>query len=838
MALNLGELFGTIGLDASEWDKELFRAQQGLKSFGVAGAALAATAAVAIGAALSKGVADAINVEAGNDKLQASLGLTEGQAARAGDAAGSVYAQNFGASMEDVNLGVESVMSSIKGMRDATQADVEDMTKRMLTLASSMGIDVARAAQVAGQMITSGIAKDGVHAADLLTASLQKVPQNVREDILDAVDEYGPFMNSLGIKGEEAMGLLVQASEKGMYGIDKTGDALKEFGIRATDMSKATSGAYEALGMDQEGMTKKLLAGGDTAKTAFGDIIHGLQEMKDPVAQSQAALALFGTPLEDLSVTEIPNFLGALDPMGDKFDSVAGASDKAMTDIASNAKTGFDGFKRQAEAALITFVQDNIMPSVGQFATFLNTEVGPAITRLGDWITNTALPALGRFGDWFRENLPTIQNWATGVGVILFPLFLRLAISAGVSAAAQVVAWATAAGGAVKTAAIYVAQSYIMIGRFVALSAAATVHAVKTGAVWVAQTIAAGVRMAAAWVVAVAQTVAQWAIMGAQATARALAVSAIWIAQTVATTARVVASWAVTAARVVASFVVMAAGATAQAARIATVWTVQMVSAAAKGAASMAVSAARVVAGWVLMGAQSLIHAARMAAAWFIALGPVGWVIAAVIGLVALIIANWSKVSAFTKQAWEGAVRFVSDAWGKITSGVSNGISNVVSFVSGLPGQILGALGNLGGLLLNAGGQIMDGFLGGLRDGFESVKNFVGGIGDWIAKNKGPKAYDLALLVPAGGWIMEGLETGIRKSLPSLQKTLGGVSATIANGVTGGTVGLTTRGNLPGGPAAAGPGVTNNYYKMDIRDQQDPVATSMDLTRRLAALAS
>lgn len=829
MALNLGELFGTIGLDASEWDQKLAGAQDSLKTFGVAGAAVAGAAAVAIGAALTKGVVDSIDIEAGTDKVQASLGLTEAQAATAGTAAGNLFAQNYGDSMDDVNGAVEAVMSSISGMRDASNADVESMTAKMMNLSTVMGVDVSRAAQVAGQMITSGIATDGAHAADLLTASLQKVPANVREDILDAVDEYGPFMNSLGIKGEEAMGLLVTAADKGMYGIDKTGDAIKEFGIRATDMSASTRTAYEELGLSTDEMTGKLLEGGPAAKEAFGTIIHGLQEMEDPAAQSAAALALFGTPLEDLSVTEIPNFLGALDPMGDKFDSVAGAADKMGQDLTSNAKSGFDGFKRQAEAALIGFVQDNIMPSVGQFATFLNTTVGPAITQLGAWITNDALPAIRGFGDWFRDNLPVIQNWATGIGFLLIPLFLRIAISATTSAAAQVVAWATAGGGAIKAGAIYVAQSYIMIGRFIAMSAAAVAHGIAVGAVWTGQVIAGIVRAAVTYTVQAAMIIGRFVAMSAAAVAHGIVVGAVWTGQVVAS--------------------------------------------AVSAAASFIVTAAQVVGGWALMGVQALFHAAKMAAAWFIALGPVGWVTAAVIGLVALIIANWDSVSRFTSEAWNNVSRFVSEAWNNIvswvtsagqniinfladtwrnvqngvsafintaialflrfhpvgliisnwstitgffsglwsnvTSGISGFVSGVVGYFQGLPDQIIAALGNMGSLLLGAGGQIIDGFLSGLQSGFESVKNFVGGIGQWIADNKGPKAYDLKLLVPAGGWIMDGLEAGIKRSLPSLRDTLGDVSATIAAGVTGGSVGLTGTAYQPAaGVAGAGNVVT------------------------------
>lgn len=912
MALFLGELFGTIGLDSSEWDRKLEGAQGNLKAFGVAGVAVAAAAAVAIGAALSKGIADSIDVEAGTDKLQASLGLTEDQAAVAGKAAGSLFAQNYGESMDEVNLAVEAVMSSVKGMRNASEADVSAMTANMMNLSSVMEVDVARAAQVAGQMITSGIATDGVHAADLLTASLQKVPKNVREDILDAVDEYGPFMSTLGIKGEEAMGLLVTASEKGMYGIDKTGDALKEFGIRATDMSKASGAGYEAMGMDQEAMSAKLLAGGETAKTAFGDIIHGLQEMTDPVAQSQAALALFGTPLEDLSVTEIPNFLGALDPMGDKFDSVAGAADKMGQDLTSNAKSGFDGFKRQAEAALITFVQGNIMPSVSQFASFLNTTAGPAISQFAGWITSDALPALRGFGDWFTANLPAIQAWATGIGIILIPLFLRIAISAAVSAAAQVVAFATSAGGAIAAAATYLASGYIMVGSWVMMGAQALIQAGRMAAAWfialgpigwiIAAVIGIGALIFANWDAIAKFTSEAWAnvskvlgdwgsdtlgmfsdffgntagmftdfftntvgmfvdfftntvgmvsdFMGKMAAPLAagfeivkVIFSTAWeIIQTYVATALAILiavftgqfdkipAYLLSAWEKISGFFmsgvaaidsILGGGITAAVNFFMGIfnglvaWVAGIPQRFMDGLAALGQLAANVGAYIVAMkdaavqifmdavafvgtipqlfmdGLAALGNLAGTVGAWILsvkdaAVGKFNELVAWVRGVPGMVLSGIAAMAnlAGTVGSWIAGVR--DAAVGKF--------NDLINWVRGVPGMILDGLGSIGSLLLNAGGQIIQGFLSGLTKGFEEVKNFVGGIGQWIADHKGPKAYDLALLVPAGGWIMTGLDKGLKAGIPGLKKTLGSVSATIQSGVSGGTVGLTGSG--------------------------------------------
>lgn len=162
----------------------------------------------------------------------------------------------------------------------------------------------------------------------------------------------------------------------------------------------------------------------------------------------------------------------------------------------------------------------------------------------------------------------------------------------------------------------------------------------------------------------------------------------------------------------------------------------------------------------------------------------------------------WERVRTTAVEKWTALVEWIKGVPGRVVgalsalgttlvSNVATWIGNVrqsaidkfnslVTWVKGLPGKILGALGDMGKLLWNAGSQIITGFLDGLKSGWTSVTSWVGGIGDWIAANKGPKAYDLALLVPAGRWIMQGLQAGLESEKPSLRRTLAGVSATIA----------------------------------------------------------
>ena len=305
-----------------------------------------------VAALLTKGIGDAIDMDSVTRKMTAGLGLTGPASEKAGRVAGELYKNGYGDSMEGVTEAVGAVLSSVRGMSDASQEDIDSLTTKVMNLSSAFGIDVSRTAQIAGQMIKTGLAKDGTEAADLLAGSLQKVPVNVREDILDAVDEYSPFFQQLGIAGSDAMGMLVAASDKGMYGIDKTGDALKEFTIRATDGSKSTESAMSAIGLNAHDMAVKLMAGGKDASSAMGQIVNGLTNMSDPAAQAQTALALFGTPLEDLGTDQIPAFLNMIDPMGDSFGKMEGAAGKLGDTLNTGPAASFKNFQRAVETSL------------------------------------------------------------------------------------------------------------------------------------------------------------------------------------------------------------------------------------------------------------------------------------------------------------------------------------------------------------------------------------------------------------------------------------------------------------------------------------------------------
>ena len=364
-------------------------------------------------------------------------------------------ATNVPASFEEVSAAVASVQSSLGGFSDMTATDFDKATENALNFTNAFEVETDRVTQVVGQMMKTGLVKAADEAFDLLVAASQKVPAALREDLLDAVDEYGPFFSQLGISGEEAMNALASASDKGVFGIDKTGDALKEFTIRATDMSTASGAAFEALGLSQEEMSAALLAGGDVGADAFQKIIGGLKDMKDPVAQSQAALALFGTPLEDLGTGNIPQFIDALSGAESVLGDVEGAAGRMGESLNKGPKAAFQMMKNELMVGLAPAAEwifnglgtllgevtggvrafgaawkanDGDVTSSGfpgfmerlaftarQAFDYFQVSVLPILREFGSYITGTIVPALSSFGGWLKDNANILGVVAAGV---------------------------------------------------------------------------------------------------------------------------------------------------------------------------------------------------------------------------------------------------------------------------------------------------------------------------------------------------------------------------------------------------------------------------------------
>ena len=140
--------------------------------------------------------------------------------------------------------------------------------------------------------------------------------------------------------------------------------------------------------------------------------------------------------------------------------------------------------------------------------------------------------------------------------------------------------------------------------------------------------------------------------------------------------------------------------------------------------------------------------------------------------IVGFLVTIWNAIPGAWNAAWNGLKSLVTSAMTGMWNGAKEIGSNMLDWFRNLPQNIINMFSNAGSWLVNAGKNIINGFLNGLKSAFTQVQDWVGGIGNWIAEHKGPRAYDLRLLVPAGGWIMDGLQTGLRGAMPELERTM------------------------------------------------------------------
>lgn len=153
------------------------------------------------------------------------------------------------------------------------------------------------------------------------------------------------------------------------------------------------------------------------------------------------------------------------------------------------------------------------------------------------------------------------------------------------------------------------------------------------------------------------------------------------------------------------------------------------------------------------------------------------------IGAIAIFIAtHWAKIRAITVGAWNAIRNAVKNALGRVKDAVTSGFGHVVDFVKGIPGKFVAGLGDLGQLLWGAGKALLEGLLGGIKAGFDKVKNFVGGIAGTIKNLKGPIEYDRTLLIDEGHAIMHGLNKGLDLGFAKVKANVAGMGGQLSIG--------------------------------------------------------
>jgi len=326
---------------AAEAKERLEKAQGRAGKMAGAGAAGIA-AGVGAGMAGAALLAPQLEVRQQGSMIAAQNGETGGRANEYAAMVRDIRTDGVSTDIAEIATAVGAAKSTLAALGPVADKELESAARKALDLSKVMGIDVTEAMQTVGIMMQNGLAKDGNEAFDLLTAGLQKIPQQMRGEIPEILHEYSTHFRSMGYSGSETMGLLVDMAKQGKFALDKTGDAIKEFSIRGSDLSKASREAYASIGLNAEKMSSAIAKGGPAAREAILTTAKALKGIKNPAERANTAIALFGTPIEDLAVDQIPAFLEKLNGGSNSMGEFAGAAGEMGRSLRDNLSGDLD----------------------------------------------------------------------------------------------------------------------------------------------------------------------------------------------------------------------------------------------------------------------------------------------------------------------------------------------------------------------------------------------------------------------------------------------------------------------------------------------------------------
>lgn len=381
--------------------------EESAKSHGSKLSSIASGTAKAIGAGmLAAGTAIAgvsvAAVKSANDIDQAmnqyiaSTGKSTEETERYKKVMEDIYTNNYGDSFEDIG---EAMASITQNLGDLDDASLQNVTESAFALRDTFGYEIPESTRAAKAMMDN-FGTSGEEAMNLIAAGAQN-GLDYSGELLDSISEYSVQFAKVGLDADDMFKVFQKGAESGAFNLDKVGDAVKEFSIRAIDGSDTTVDGFKRIGLNADEMAAKFSAGGDTAKQAFQETIAALASMEDPLEQNTAGVDLFGTMWEDLG----PEAVTALASIEDGAYDTAGAMQQIKDIKYDDIGSVFEGLKRSLEV-LIVPLGEQLIPLLAELIDdtlpLLEDALPPIVDAVSD-VIEALQPAI-------EEILPVITD--------------------------------------------------------------------------------------------------------------------------------------------------------------------------------------------------------------------------------------------------------------------------------------------------------------------------------------------------------------------------------------------------------------------------------------------
>lgn len=330
------------------------------------------------------------------NQVAASTGAAGKELEGLRDVMEDVYAANYGDSVADVGDAVAMVN---RNMANLDQNGLTAATEGALALRDAFEYDVAESTRAA-EAIRKNFGSSAEEAFSLIAAGAQN-GLDYSGELIDTINEYSSQFAKLGFDADGMFNILQAGADGTAWNLDKVGDAIKEFSIRAIDGSDSTVEAFTSLGYNAENIMATFAAGGEGANKAFFDVINTLMAVDDQVERDALGVALFGTMWEDLGTKAMEAMAGASQAAYD----TEGALEKINQVKYNDLDSAIQGIGRQMEVALLPAadaVYQSLMDSMPEITEAME-EVSPVIAEIA-----------GDFADWaggaISEGLPVLVD--------------------------------------------------------------------------------------------------------------------------------------------------------------------------------------------------------------------------------------------------------------------------------------------------------------------------------------------------------------------------------------------------------------------------------------------
>lgn len=317
----------------------------------------------------------------------------------------NVYADNFGEDVADV---ADAVALVDRNMANLDKNGLTNATEGALALRDAFEYDVAESTRAA-EAIRKNFGSSAEEAFSLIAAGAQN-GLDYSGELIDTINEYSSQFSKLGFTADGMFNLLQSGADSTAWNLDKVGDAIKEFSIRAIDGSDTTVAAFKDLGYNAEEIMATFAAGGEGANEAFFDVINTLLDVDDQVKRDALGVALFGTMWEDLGVEAMEAMAGASQAAYDTEGALEQINQVRYNDLDS----ALQGIGRQMEVSLLPAadaVYQSLMDNMPEITEAME-EVSPVIAEIAedfaDWAGGAILDGLPVLVDGIKD----FADWA------------------------------------------------------------------------------------------------------------------------------------------------------------------------------------------------------------------------------------------------------------------------------------------------------------------------------------------------------------------------------------------------------------------------------------------